>query len=397
MNIFSPKNTGVAGNLWKMVLMYSTNKRTYISFLSIFLLLMPDTTAQTVGFITALGSFCGFIFEVPSGYFSDKMGHKNALILAKVSLFVSTLCYVLASSITYFIVGAVFFALGLAMLSGTSSTFLKESLDHLGRGDEYSKISGKIRSVGFMIPIIFIILLPILAEQSYRLAFFIALVIDSIGLITALFLTAVPKKEIIKEFNLIKADSVLKQYFKIGWLPYVIFIELIYVFHFVGNAGFKNPFQEEIGFSVSMLGILWASSRFFISGLLLLSGWLKKNLTFKKLIIIQGLGYTLSFFGAVFFQNKWLVAASIVFGTVIAWGLSSVKSHFYLDYIGDSKYKASFLSINTFFQRVLSTFGSLLMGYLVLHYGYRFGFSFFGIAILLTVILAFFILKRKRN
>jgi MFS family permease len=149
VNIFSIKNKGVSGNLWKLIIVYITNKRPYVTFLTIFLLTMPNATAQTIGFVSAVGQLCGFLFEVPSGYISDRIGHKNAIIIAKLSFFLSVFMYLIANATIFFYLGAIFLAIGLSMNSGTLSVFLKDSLDDVGKGDQFSTISGKIVSMSF--------------------------------------------------------------------------------------------------------------------------------------------------------------------------------------------------------------------------------------------------------
>ncbi|MCA9352080.1 MFS transporter [Patescibacteria group bacterium] len=396
MNLFSPNNTGVAGNIWKMTIMYVTNKRTYMTFLSIFFLSIPNATAQIVGFATALSFFLEFVFEVPSGYFADRIGHKNALIIAKASLLISTLCYLLATSIIYFFIASIFFALGLSMLSGTSSSFVKETLDHLGKGEQYSRISGKIRSIGFSIPVIFILLLPILAEESYRLAFLVALVIDVIGLITACYLTPVPEPETIKDFQITKTKNIFHEYSQVGWLPIVIFSSLVFSTLMAGTVDFKNPFQEHIGFSLSMLGVLWGISRIGIAGLLLLNDWFKKHLTLKQLVLIEGFVYAGVLIGVGTLSNKWMIAVLFIIGTMAMWGLGATKSHFYLEYIEESRYKASMLSINTFIEKIITTGLVLVMGYLVTVRSYEYGFLFFGILAFLVTLIGMFLVREKK-
>ncbi len=398
MNIYSLKNKGVAGNIWKYILIYASNKRTYMTFVSIFLLTMPNATAQTIGLLSFLGNISGFMFEVPSGYLADRIGHKNAIIFGKLSLAISTSMYIFASSVVFFIIASILLASGLALLSGTLSAFLHDTLLSLGKENLYSKVKGKISSFGFTIPIIFILLLPFLVDTfSYRVAFVVALVIDLIGLYIAISLKNIKKYEKVKEFNLNEKENIFKQYFKIGWFKYVIFLSIIFSLLFAASAGFKNPFQESIGFSISMIGILWAFSRVGISGLSLLSGWFKKNLKLKHIILIQGVTYSFVMIGVSLFSNKWMIAILFIIGTIIMWGFSSVKNHFYLEYIQDSKYKASFLSINSFFEKIISAILSLLMGYLVLKGDYQFGFMIFGFITFIVVVVSLFYFRNKKK
>lgn len=397
MNIYSPKNVGVRGNIWKFGILYVTNKRPYMTFLTIFLLLMPNTTAQTIGVLTALGQIAGLIFEVPSGYISDKIGHKTAIVIARIAYLLSTLCYIFATSKIYFFVGAIFFAIGIAMLSGTTSTFLKESLDHIGLGERYSSISGKLKSFGFAIPILLILLVSFIAETDFQMAFIIVGIVDIIGLIIAFSLTSVPQEKTIQEFDMVNTSNIIKDYLKIGWVPYVIAFELVLGITFGATMGFKNPFQESIGFSIGIIGILWAFSRVLISLLLLGNGWLKKNLNFKKLFILQSSLFIISLMLIGLSANKWIIATGFIISTTTMFGLESVKNHFYLEYISLSKNKVSMLSINSFIQNIFVGFVGIIMGWLVITYGYSRSYLYFGIILIIVFFVSYFVLKYKNH
>lgn len=398
MNIYSIKNKGVAGNIWKYSIIAITNKRSYLTFFSIFLLTLPNTTAQTIGLISFVGQLFGFLFEVPSGYISDKIGHKKALIIGKFALALGTFSLIFADSAGYFFFSQVLMSLGFAMQSGTFSAFFEDTLTYIGKESQFSSIMGKIKSIGYFVPVLFIVGLPVIAQYyGYQLALVVAFGIDCIGLVAVMSLQNPPKEKSVGKIKTKTNKNVLKEYFKIGWLQYVIFGQIMFAFLFAATVGFKNVYQESIGLSVATLGVLWGISRIGISGLLLLNGWFKRNLSLKKIILIQGLTFTVALSGVSLLENKWLVAVCFILGTMAMWGFSSVKSHFYLEYIKGSEYKASFLSINTFIGKIISAGFSLLMGYLVLQKSYEFGFMVFGVMLLMVTILGLFLMKNKNN
>lgn len=397
MNIYSIKNKGIAGNIWKFAILYITNKRPYMTFLTIFLLLMPNTTAQTIGLLTALGQIVGVALEIPSGYISDKIGHKNALIIAKIAYLISTLFYIFATSQIYFFAATVFFAIGIAMLSGTTSTYLKESLNYLGRSSEYSSISGKLRSFGFAVPILLILLVSFIAESNYQLAFIVVGITDIIGLITVLSLYSVPKEIKVEEFNFKKKDSIFKKYFSFGWIPYVFAVEIIMGITFGATIGFKNPFQESIGISIGTLGILWAVSRLGISGLLLINGWIKKHFNFGQFILMQGLFFSFSLLLVGLASNRWIIALGFILSTMTMWGLSSVKSHFYLEFLEGHRYQASMLSMNAFIQKIIIGMSGFVMGYSVYYFGNSNSYAWFGSIVGGLSIFFYILLKNKKS
>jgi len=68
-------------------------------------------------------------------------------------------------------------------MSGTVSAFSYETLRGLGREKDYAKVQGKLRSIGFAVPIIFLVVIPALFAVDIRLPFLFSLVVDLIGLL----------------------------------------------------------------------------------------------------------------------------------------------------------------------------------------------------------------------
>lgn len=389
MNIYSIKNKGVAGNIWKFALLAVTNKRPYLTFFSLYLLTMPNATTQTIGLIGFVSQIFGFLLEIPSGYLSDRIGHKNALIISKIFFFLATSILIFAKSKIFFFASAIFMSLAFAMTSGTMTAFFQETLDDLGLSERYSEINGKIRSVGFAIPILFILGLPLIAESfGYQVAFIVAASIDLIGLMVVLSLKNPQKSHAgIDEFEISESNNIFKNYMRIGWLLPVLFSVSIVGLSMGATSGFKNPFQESIGFSLSFLGVLWACSRVGISALLQMSSWLRKKFTLHTLLIFQALMLSLIYFLISFSQNKWLIAGLFICVPVLMWGLSSVKNHFLLDYIQGSKHKASYISINQFLSKLIQALFALMMGSLVFYRGYYFSYRVVALIMLAFVVV----------
>lgn len=400
MNIYSIKNKGIAGNVWKYSLLSITDKRTYITFFSIFLLTMPGATEKTIGLIGLISQFFGFLLEIPSGYISDKIGHRNALIIGKGAFFVSTAIMIFADHPAYFFISAVLMVSASAMNSGTSEVFFQDTLRSLGLSTRYSDIAGRLRSLGFAVPIVFIIGMPILADNfGYQIAFLVVALIDAIGLVTIISMKNPHKEKHGTEFDLEKTDGIFKSYFKIGWLPVALLSSTLIALTLAATSGFKNPFQESLGFSISMLGILWAGSRLGISLILLASSWFKKNFTLEKILYMQGAALVLIYFGIFFAANRWVIAFLFMAIPMVTWGLSSVKAHFFLDYVKDLKNKASYISINNFIGKIIQAPMALLMGYLVFNYGYYVSYLTFG-SLILCVVMIFSLhryLKKKNS
>ena len=80
-----------------------------------------------------------FVLEVPSGYFSDRIGRRTTLLVAAGSLIGSYCCFIIGAGFWWFAVGQFLLASGIAMQSGTDTAFLYDSLNTLGREAEYAQ------------------------------------------------------------------------------------------------------------------------------------------------------------------------------------------------------------------------------------------------------------------
>jgi MFS family permease len=89
--------------------------------------------------LSAVYYFSVFVLEVPSGYFSDRIGRRTTLLLAAGSLAVSYCCFIIGAGFWWFAAGQFLLAAGIAMQSGTDTAFLYDSLKTLGREAEYAQ------------------------------------------------------------------------------------------------------------------------------------------------------------------------------------------------------------------------------------------------------------------
>ena len=80
-----------------------------------------------------------FVLEVPSGYFSDRIGRRTTLLLAAGSLAGSYCCFIIGAGFWWFAAGQFLLACGIAMQSGTDTAFLYDSLKTHGREAEYAQ------------------------------------------------------------------------------------------------------------------------------------------------------------------------------------------------------------------------------------------------------------------
>ncbi|MCR4285620.1 MAG: MFS transporter [Candidatus Kaiserbacteria bacterium] len=388
---------GVEGNLLKYTVALVTHKRLFVAILGAYYLTIPDVTPWWVGTILFASTLSGFLFEIPSGYIADKIGHKKALVVSSVSLVLSTSFFLLAESIPFLFLGGILLSIGFAFISGTGTAFVHETLRALGRESEFREIMGKMKSIGFAIPIILTTLIPFLVSISWHLPFAIALVSDLMGLIAVCSLVTPPvPQEHIDEIRLSNFKQVMHEAYKINFFRYAIFSGILAGILF-GVGGFRAVYQSTLGIPVVWFGVLFGIGRGIASLLLWHSGRIQrlfktptqiytvKLVVFTFLIIVLGLT-----------QNVWGIAVIFIFINAFEWGSSNIG--YSVEATGKSKFKATLLSVKSQIQMLVGGGSAFLLGYLIEIIGYQ--KSFLVLALILVCLLTpllYMIAKDKKR
>lgn len=379
-------------NIWKYFLILLTNRRNYIPILAIYFLTLPNTTTQQIGLYTGIGWIAGFLLEIPSGYISDRLGHKKALILAKFSMLISTLFFVFGGSLPYFILGSSFIAFGFAFTSGTVEAFFHNTLVGLKRKKDYGNLSGKIKANVSLVSAGMILILPLLTRISLIMPIKIYLIFDLIGILTAYSLYS-PKIEYgAKDEEGEKIFSQLKRFRGTGFYTASLFVGFIGGF-IIGLSPFKEPFVESLGFPIIFIGSIMAFSRiiwFFVG----------HNLKLLKKIKIQRLlFYEMFFFSGLIMigsqlRNPYLVGLIIAILIGYYHGRNSIIDEYYLkNFLINKRYKATMLSIKQQIGRLFESGIAFVMG-TVMAISFSLGFLVSGICMLIVLLGIFPFLKK---
>ncbi|NCC70633.1 MFS transporter [bacterium] len=386
----------VKSNIWKFFIYILTIRRSYITILSIYFLTLPNTTANMIGLYTGIGNLAVFLLEIPSGYFSDRFGHKNTLILSKISMLLSSISFIFIQNLYGFIFASILLSIAIAFSSGTSSAFFHETLESLGREKEYSKLMGRIRGNVSLISMILIILLPFLTKIDILLPLIITLFLDFIGLIIS-FSFVNPKSK--KNLNELKIKSVLeifKEAKKLNFLPFIIFVSAISGF-LIAESPFRYIYLESLGYPIILVGFVMGLSRlvWFIVGRY--SYLIEKYFTMKQHLIFELFFFTIYFFLIAYFSNPYIIASIVIIGVGYLWGRSQViESYILNNYISDKNYKATLLSIKSqvelFFQVIIPFFIGFIM-----NYSYKLGYYILGISLFFILLSSFLFIKNSSN
>jgi MFS family permease len=386
------------GNIWKYTVLLVTNKRVFAAILGAYYLTIPGVTTAWIGMFLVIGSLTGFLFEIPSGYFSDKIGHKEALIISRIAAVLSTLFFLFADSIPFLILASIFLSLSSTFISGTGSAFMHETLRALKREGEYTEVMGRSSAIGFAVPIILTVLLPFLVNISYKIPFLIALVIDVIGLwVTCTLLKPPVSPEHIDEIGITNFKQVMMEGHRLKFFRHALFTGIIFGLLFATST-FRAPYQVLIGIPVIWFGVLHGVGRVCASLILAYSGRLKVLIgdvhAFYRFKIVV---YGVLFLSLSLASLWWVIASIFVLINAFQWGLTKIGEGYSLEIIKTSKFKATLLSVKAQIGELFTALFGLGLGFAIQYSSYQFGFLTAIVSALLVLIPLYFYIERSQK
>ncbi len=384
-------------NIWKYTLLLIANKRIFVAILGAYYLTIPDVTPKVIGTILLAGSLSGFLFEIPSGYMSDKIGHKLTLVISRVLMLISTVLFLVANNILFLILGAIFLSASAAFQSGTGSAFMHETLQGLKREHDYAKVMGKISSIGFAVPIIFMVLVPFLVSVSYKTPFIIALVIDLIGLFAAISLVVPPiAQKDVEEIGTTNFRQVLQEGYRLNYFSIALFSGIISGTLF-SIGGFRAPYQTFLEIPVIWYGVFFGIGRAFASLMLAYSGKIKKYITLTSFYRFQLITYPFLILVLGTVSISWIVVLVFIIMNAFQWGLSKIDEGYQLDIIKSSKFKATLLSTGSQIDQAVAAVSSFGVGFIIEHVSYQYGFLYSGIIFFVVLFPLYLYIVRRHK
>lgn len=104
--------------------------------------------------LQALLSVMIFVFEMPTGILTDRIGYKKGILYAQILLFIARIFFLIANHISYFVVEAVLEAVSCTFMSGTSTAYLYEVCKESGEEERFMEESAKVNAwstAGFIV------------------------------------------------------------------------------------------------------------------------------------------------------------------------------------------------------------------------------------------------------
>jgi MFS family permease len=136
------------------------------------------------------------VFEVPSGWMSDRVGRALTLRVAGLAWVLSFTCFIVgANNFMMVALGQILLAGGYASLSGTDVTFHFDTLEALGRSHEYGRHQARVASRGLVFGAVGALIGGAVGLVDLRMAFVASMVLALIQLAIAMQFTEPPRTD----------------------------------------------------------------------------------------------------------------------------------------------------------------------------------------------------------
>jgi len=388
--------TGLKGNIWKYFVYTLTQRRSFYTLLAILFLTLPNSNAKQIGIYAAAGSFASFLLEIPTGYFADRFGHKKTLVISKIVMILSTLCFIFANSLVYFVVGSILLSASFALMSGTQEAFVHNTLIALKREKEYTKIMSKLVANVSLLSGLIIVLLPFLTKYSMLLPFYITLITDLIGL-GVIITSVVPSQKFRAEDYSIKSFfRAIKQGASPGFYSLSMLVGAIGGF-ITADTNYRYVYLTSLGFPIILVGFVMGLSRFFWFIVGHSAHIIEKKLGIEKMLLLEIIFFPLCYFLTVLSNNPYFIA--FVFSLYVGyfWGRKQIiTNHFLTKFIKNKNYKATMLSVSSQIENIYEFVAAFSIGF-VMRISYKAGFLTLGIMLLIIMSIMYYLFNKKKK
>ncbi len=335
------------------------------------------------------------LFEIPSGFFSDKIGRRITLI---IGLFINTLgLFIFAgcSGLWGFIIAEIFLGIGVSFISGTDSSLLYDTLIVLNEEDSHRKKEGLFISISSYSESLASILGGFVAIYSMRMNFFIEGIIMLLASVLALFII---EPDIKREG---KGALKLRTFFS-ELLSIFSRKRIVYLVLFVSLSGlgtflvlwYVQPEMARRGLPIGLFGLLWALLNLVVG----ISAHFSHKLPLKEkpflLLAFFPFLMAISYFSLVFLEGLFILLGFLLF--YIIRGLKSPLERNLIHREVSSSNRATVLSIQSMMMRLFFSIGGPLFALLATEKGNGLIYLSIGLFFLLLGLLNIVYLKFKR-
>ena len=364
-------------------------KRSYLPIIAIFAVVDAGLALPQIGVIAAITSAIALIAEVPSGYVSDRIGHRNALIVGAVFVMCAPLWPLLVPHFWGMLGESVFFFVGYAFHSGTAQALLHDTLRELGEEERFGAVNARAQKYGLLAFVVLVTLVPISYRFHHAAPFALGFVLQSAVLIASLLMVQPRRMQHHNTVPMMSVWALVKELWHGGQLLFFFFVGLSTgVIHKLPE--YREILLQDIGVAVAVFGVIVAAGNLF--GAVLMHAVVRleqlphRTFYFYDMVAIMSMSLALG----IFAQG---MVIALVFVLIVGYArVRQVVMHAHLlAQCAPHHPKATYLSLFELFSSVHRMWLPLLLGASIGSFGVQQGYLLFGgsVSVLLLVLYVF--------
>ncbi len=347
-----------------------------------------------IGAMIAAYSVVMLLIETPSGILADRWSRKGVLVLASVSLGISSVLAGISTTPLFYVFSSAFWGIYFALYSGTYDAIVYDTvIEETGKSTLFEKLYGKIKIMDSLALVSGSLIGGVLASQfNLRIPYFVTLfsVVASVIALLSFIEPKLHKAEVATPIwehtkNTLNAVTKNKSLLVVliiltftSILTYITFeFSQLWLIALILPTAYFGPSNAALLTSTGLGG--------FLAGYFKLHNAFMLALTLGTLVI--------SALGLIVLRNSILVVGSQVLLCTVLIGTSVVFSKVLHDSLGSNIRAGASSAINTFARICIIPLG-LLFGYISEHYSV---FSAAWILFVITILSVVFILLEYRK
>jgi MFS family permease len=350
-------------------------------------------TATQIFLVQAVYALSLLIFEVPSGYLSDVIGRKNALILGSIALPVGLAAYAFSYGFWGFAIAEVILGIAGSLRSGTDSALMYDSLIQMGREPEYDKFEGTAEFFHRAADSTSSILGGLFALTSLRYPFYINIASGLILFPLAISFIEPRREQLEAKYPFLEIMEISHRCItdrRLRWL--MLYSSLLVSSGIVGIWSYYM-YYDKLGLSVGLFGFLFAVFGLFsavgASQAYFVERKLGRRRSLSMLLVIA-----LNFLSLGAFMSVMMLPC--IFLNAFLWGLSAPLFMKYINELVESDVRATVLSVCNMFGSLSFVVLSPLFGKLIDYFSLSLAYFALGIFFLSFGLVCLLHLSRQK-
>ena len=293
------------------------------------------------------------VWEVPSWYFADKFWRKLSIVTWILIWYIAIVFYPFWVWFWYYMMIEWLLWIWVSLLSWADSALLYDSLYSLWKKDEYHKIESNNFAWLWYFLSVASILWGFLASYSLEYPFYAQIFFMFFTIPLALSLKEAPMHMHVvwEEIKWMKNIIIhyLHNHKEVKWL--IIFYWFLWS-STLASIWFAQPFWQSVSLPLSLFWIIWAFMTFFRALSTKISPTLNEKLTRKNLFLLL-ISLVFSWFIWLAIFDKFIWASLFMINFQLAFWIARPLFKKYINELVPSKIRATVLSLNSMFQRLV--------------------------------------------